>query len=222
MGATEIFIIIIVVAVFRYIINKKREMKIDHFNYIVRRFNPLVEQYILTSKTLTTKSAALNNAAYEAMDQAAIKAVSSIIKKIGLQQDELDKKIRNLSEEIQKKGVKNRLKESQYLRKIRELECLLYSYIQLEQELDGIQVKSKFKSDFNGWDYTGSYSSRNNTTKTQPNKFTTSQYFKNCKTEDDAKSLYRKLAKKYHPDNNKTGDKTIFMTIKKEYDYIVG
>lgn len=31
-------------------------------------------------------------------------------------------------------------------------------------------------------------------------------WFKNCKTCEEGKQLYRELAKRYHPDNGATGD----------------
>lgn len=42
------------------------------------------------------------------------------------------------------------------------------------------------------------------------------KYFKNCKTKEDAKKLYKKLAFKHHPD--KGGDVEIMKTINNEFD----
>jgi|HubBroStandDraft_2_1064218.scaffolds.fasta_scaffold34457_3 hypothetical protein len=41
-------------------------------------------------------------------------------------------------------------------------------------------------------------------------------WFDNCKTEDDAKLLFRKLAKLFHPD--KGGDNDLMMQLQSHYD----
>lgn len=44
------------------------------------------------------------------------------------------------------------------------------------------------------------------------------KYFNNCKTIDDVKKTYRKLAKELHPDNPTTGDTEAFKAMQKEYE----
>lgn len=42
-------------------------------------------------------------------------------------------------------------------------------------------------------------------------------YFLNCKSDEDARKMYRKLCKRFYPNNKNINDKTIFYDIQSQY-----
>jgi len=44
-------------------------------------------------------------------------------------------------------------------------------------------------------------------------------YFVDCKTQEEAKKLYKKLVKKHHPD--KGGDEKVFLEVKKQFEEFI-
>lgn len=70
------------------------------------------------------------------------------------------------------------------------------------------------------YEHQNSYQEYNQQQYNSYNDYNQSKYFKDCKSKDDVKKTFRKLAKKYHPDSP-DGNEKIFVEIQQEYQIML-